>query len=69
MAELVDEALEGLVVTDQDRALAAELPGEPLVLPVVHRSRSLAETRAQGARLQAQYLDLKIRIVPPEWPS
>jgi phage terminase Nu1 subunit (DNA packaging protein) len=62
LTELVDEALSELIVTDQDRARAAEPPGPPLVVPVVRRSRSLAEARAQGARLQTQYFDLKARM-------
>jgi hypothetical protein len=39
--------------------------------PLVRRSRSLADARAQAARLQVRLMQLKSRVhaLPPEWPT
>jgi hypothetical protein len=61
IAEILTETL---VVTEEDRAHAAEPPStEPR--PVVVRSRTLARARAQSASLMARLIDLKGRIAKP----
>ena len=61
---LVAEALEELPVADEDRALAA-LPPVPEEPPAVVNPNvlNLAAARAQTARLQARWMDLRQRIV------
>jgi len=63
IGQLVDEALEDLVVSDEDLAMA-KLPAlPPELFAVVDRNvMSLAAARAQTARLQARWIDLKQRI-------
>jgi hypothetical protein len=62
----IEEAIEEMCVTPEDRNLAA-LPPLPAEKPAVVKSvASLAEARAQGARLDARLIALKRRIVPAD---
>lgn len=61
--ERLADAVRGLVVSDEDKALAAgkPLPEEPKA--VVKPCSTLATARAQAARLQTRLIELKRRIV------
>jgi hypothetical protein len=59
---LLDDALEELVVTAEDRALAALPPEPPEKRAIVLPAATLTEARAQLARLQTRLMDLRGRI-------
>jgi hypothetical protein len=69
LRELVEEVLRGLTVSAADRWLAAEPPWPEEAEPVVRRSHSLTEARAQSARLMARWIDLKDRMRPYAGPG
>jgi len=62
---LLDEAAQELVVSDEDRELAALPPLPERPRAVVGPVASLAAARAQAARLHSRWIDLRERIVPP----
>jgi hypothetical protein len=70
MRPLIDEVLaRHLPVSEQERQLAAEPPLPPEPEPVVVRSRTLPQARAQLVRLQTQLMELLERIVPYRGPG
>jgi hypothetical protein len=69
MRQLIEGIVSRLPVSERERQLAAEpaLPPEPE--PIVRRSRTLPEARAQLVRLQTQWLELRERVVEYRGPG
>jgi hypothetical protein len=63
--ELLDEALEDLVVSDEERVLAQLPASQPEPRAVVNRDiTDLSAARGQTARLHARWIDLRDHIGP-----